>query len=915
MTDDGSAGRRFMDGDANWPGSDQDRGPSPRWPGDDPRWPTGAEQGRRRPPQQGPGGERPPRQNRPARDPRQQQGRPAGPPPDGRARPRRTPPPGGPPPAGGWPPGQPPAGRQPGAPPPGRPPGPPPGAPPQGRPPAGQPPDDPYATEMFSPLNRGADAEPPEPELLTHRMPGDPIWHDPPPDEQMTAFVTNYEQDPDMPGDPGNAPFDDGLTAKQKRWRLVRRIMYAGVTAFVLIPIAIFTVLYFVLDVPSPYEIASQQNKTVTYNYADGSVMAKDMQDGNRVVLEPGQIPDKIKYAAYAAEDETFQTNAGFDIMGILRAVKNQLTGGSGGGSTITQQYIKTATNYDDYSVTRKATEIVKAFKMSNQLSKSEIITAYLNTIYFGRGAYGIQAASQAYFAKDVGQLTSAQAAYLAGIIQAPSNGDDLSYAKSRWTYVMDQMVANKWLPASERSKATFPKPVSEEKTESPGFEGSRRNLKSAIGSELASLGYSEEQVRTAGYTVHTTINKRAQRIAEQVVKDVMKGQPKKLHEAFVAVDPTSGGVRAYYGGPYDETDYINWASKGRNPGSTMKAFDFTALLKQGKGGPYTTYDGTSPRKFGDVLVRNSEGEQCPDCTVMEAMKRSVNTVFFDMVFNDVGPRAVVQAVKDAGISNNSSVSDLDGNIAIGGGDNKITPQDMASAYGTFAADGVQRGSHLVSKITTPDGDVIYQADRSGKPAFAPDRQKSKQIAGNVTMTLEPVLAHSELRCADGRDCAGKTGTHEAPGHPGENSQAWMVGYSRQISAAAYVGDGALNPIRDSYGSPIYGSGLPGSIWEQFMNRYHEGLPELPFPEVEVMGEPPPPPPEPETTTTVPPSEEPEETSRPKPTPPGRPEETTTTTTPPTTTEDDDGGSIFPGNGNGRPTEEEQTTEEEQEEG
>ncbi|GAA5122997.1 transglycosylase domain-containing protein [Haloechinothrix salitolerans] len=814
-----------------------------------------------------------------------------------------------------------PPGQRPGpppAPPHGHPGAPPPGAPPRGQPPGGKQ-DDAYATEMFSPLSGGTGTEPPEPELLTHRPAGDPMWRDPAADDEMTAFVANHEQGPDLPGDPDEEDVDDGLTAKQKRWRLVRRIGYAAVTVFVLVPIAIFTVLYFVLDVPSPYEVAASQDKTVTYMYSNGGVMAKDITDGNRVLLEPDQVPDKVKHAVYAAEDETFETNAGFDVMGILRAAKNQLTGGVGGGSTITQQYVKKATENDDHTITRKATEIVKAFKMSNQLSKTEIITAYLNTIYFGRGAYGVQAASQAYFAKDVGKLSPAQAAYLAGIIQAPSRGDNLEYAERRWNYVMDQMVENKWLSSSERASATFPKPVNENKTDSPGFDGSRRHLKAAIGSELESLGYSEEQVRTAGYTIHTTIDKRAQRIAEQVVRGVMKGQPKKLHEAFVAVDPASGGVMAYYGGPYDETDYVNWASKGRNPGSTMKAFDFLALLKKGEKGPYATYDGTSPRTFGDTEVRNAGNDQCPDCTVMEAMKRSINTVFFDMVFNDVGPRSVVKAVREAGVSEKSTVSDVDGNIAIGGGDNKITPQDLASAYATFAADGVRRDSHLVTKITTPDGDVIYQADRKGTPAFSPDREKSKQIAGNVTMTLEPVLGYSDLRCANGRECAGKTGTHEAPGHPGENSQAWMVGYSRQIAAAAWVGDKALAPIRDANGTPIYGSGLPGSIWQQFMNRYHEGLPLEPFPEVEVMGEPPPPPPEPEPTEepTEEPSEEPEESERPQPEPPGRPEETTTTTAPTTTEDGDDGGgSIFPGNGNGngRPTEEEQTSEATQEE-
>lgn len=748
---------------------------------------------------------------------------------------------------------------------------------------------------MFPPANRGYEPEYREPELLTHAHGMGPAWQqDHAAQQRFDAFAPEADPEPSPP--PGDEEVTElahaGLSKQERRRRVIRWGIYGSIIGFVLLPIAIFTIMYFFVDVPSPYEVAATQNKTVTYTYDDSSLMAKDMQSGNRVLLQPESITEVVKHAAMAAEDETFQTNPGFDILGILRAVKSQLTGGSGGGSTITQQYIKNATGEDDVTITRKATEIVKAFKLSNQMSKQEIITGYLNTIYFGRGAYGIQAAAQSYFGTDAEKLTTAQAAYLAGIIQAPSNGDAYSYVRERWNYVLDQMVQNQWISPSERASAKFPMPISLSKAEIPEFSGPRSNLKDALSKELASLGYSEEQVRSAGYTIHTTIDRRAQRIAENVVEQVMKGQPTKLHEAFVAQDPRTGGVKAYYGGPYDQTDYINWADQARNPGSTMKAFDFVGALKLGIG-PWHTYNGTSPRKFGDVVVRNSEGDQCPDCTVFEGMKRSINTVFYDMVYNDVHPRGVVKAAHQAGISNDSSVSDLDGNIAIGGGDNKITPQDMAAAYSTFAANGIRRDSHLVSKITTPDGDVVYQADRSGEPAFSPDPQKSKQIAGNVTMTLEPVLAHSDLRCGDGRDCAGKTGTHEAPGYPGQNSQAWMVGYSGQISAAAWVGDSALEPATDKYGSPLYGSTLPGDIWQMFMNQYLDGMPELSFPEVELIGEPPPPPPEPEPTYA--PTTAPEETT----TTTTAPEETTTTTAPEETTTTEEEEEEPPGNGNG----------------
>ena len=308
----------------------------------------------------------------------------------------------------------------------------------------------------------------------------------------------------------------------------------------------------------------------------------------------------------------------------------------------------------------------------------------------------------------------------------------------------------------------------------------------------------------------------------------------------------------------------MDWANTPRNPGSAIKPFDFVPLLKQGKG-PYAAYDGSSPRTFPGVGVeiRNSENVQCPmPCTVKEAMERSINTVFYDIVVNEVKPSGVVQALKEAGVQNTSKLSETSVNIAIGGGDNMISPKDMAAAYATFAAQGIQRDAHFVSKITTADGEVVYQAhDKSkGKPAFDPNEEKSKQIAGNVTMTLEPVLSYSGLECANGRACAGKTGTHEArEPYSDQNSQAWMVGYSRQLSTAVWVGDSALNPIKNKDGRIIYGRGLPGEIWQKFMDAYHEKLENLPFDEVEVIGEAAPPPPEPENTPDEEEEEEPEQ--------------------------------------------------------
>lgn len=683
---------------------------------------------------------------------------------------------------------------------------------------------------------------------------------------------------------------------RKRRWKIIRRSLYAFFGLFFVLPAAAFAITYFLVDVPTPEEVAEQQAKVVTYLYADGETeMGRDIPaggDGNRILLKPHEITPVVKHAVYAAEDSTFETNPGFDITGILRAVYNQATGGVGGGSTITQQYIKVATENDEYSVTRKWTEIVKAFKMSNEQSKAEIITAYLNTIYFGRGAYGIQTAAQAYFGKDAADLDVSEAALLAGMIQQPSRSENPEVREKRWNYVMDQMVANNWLSKAEREAAKPPELIPLEEAKPDTISGPKKYIQQRAMQELAEKGYPEEKLRAGGYRIHLTIDQEAQEAAERAVEEVMQGEPGELKEALVAVDPKTGGVLAYYGGPYEaDGNQYDWASAQRNPGSSFKPFDLVALLRHGKG-LGEIYDGSSPRTFGGREVRNSENAQCNPCTVAEAMRRSINTVFFDIVVNEVGPKAVADAASDAGIPEEGdgvnplpTMDKLDGNISIGGGDIMVSPLHMASAYATFAADGIRREPHFVAKLTTPDGEVVFdetsEVATEGEPAFSEDPEESKRIAGNVTKSLIPVVQEdSRLACAGGRPCAGKTGTHQYEDQSGmrvdENSEAWMVGYTPQVSAAVWVGSGAHKPIRNSQNAPIYGSGLPGQIWKTFMDAYLEGKPVEQFEEVEPIGrvEPPPPPPQ-DDASQVETSEAPEEseTTEPEPTDPSTPPE------------------------------------------
>jgi membrane peptidoglycan carboxypeptidase len=742
-----------------------------------------------------------------------------------------------------------------------------------------------------------------EPELLTHHQHNgtgvdadgyDAHWSD---DEEQSMHEPGLDDgyddydDEDTEYDEDGKPTLTPAQRKTRRWRRVRRTLYAMAGLFIVLPALAFTIAYFLVDVPSPKEVAESQNKVITYYYANGDVLGKDFQQGgNRQLLKPEDIPDVVKHAVYAAEDATFETNPGFDVTGIMRAVWNQATGGVGGGSTISQQYIKKATENDDATITRKFFELVKSFKMNNEQDKRDIITAYLNTIYFGRGAYGIQTASQAYFGKDVKDLGAAEAAVLAGIIQAPSRSDDPDYVERRWNFVMDQMVDNKWLPKAERDSAQVPEMIPEENTRPDQITGPNKHIRDRVLQELAAHGYPEEKVQSGGFNVYTTIDPGAQAKAVDAVNEVMQDQPAELRKALVAVNPRTGGIVAYYGGPADpKLDARDWANTQRNPGSAFKAFDLVALLQRGKG-LGETYDGRSERMFPgrEQPVSNAgPNSSCgPNCTVAEAMKVSANTVFYDMVLNDTGVQGVKDAALAAGIpekhGKTQTMPTPDGNIAIGGGDVAVTPQDMATAYATFAAEGVHRDSHFVARVEESDGTLVYETPVEEEMAFSDDEEKNKQIAGNVTESLEPVLPFADLDCAGNRDCAGKTGTHQYVASDGretdENAQAWMVGYTPQISTTTWVGTGVGDIIQTASGQKIYGSGLPGEIWQKFMNSYLEGKPELEFPKVDLIGKPiqPDPPPSPQQreretkpaettdpTTTTPESTEPSETDIP----------------------------------------------------
>jgi membrane peptidoglycan carboxypeptidase len=623
-----------------------------------------------------------------------------------------------------------------------------------------------------------------------------------------------------------------GLTPRQRRWRRGRRIGYVVLAVAIVGPILAFAIGWIMFRIPSADDATN--NQVATIDYADGSTMASLAQaQGNRIKVPLSQVPVWVQHAVASAEDRSFYTNYGFDPIGIARAAFNQAQGGSGGGSTITQQYVKNVLVGDEHSYSRKYREVVIAAKINQEESKEQILENYLNTIYFGRGAYGIQAAAQAYYGRDVNTLSPAEGAVLAGLIQSPSKWDpsvDRAGSEQRWNYVLDGMVDQKWLSRPDRAAAVFPAtlPPSARRTGIP--DNDRGHIVSAIKNELASYGITEQQVNQEGLKVETTVDPGLQQQAADAAAKTLDGQPANLRTSLVSEDPRSGAIAAYYGG--SDGSGFDYAQTTRQPGSSFKPFVLLAGLERNPPiGLGTQFDGGTPQTIAGTKVENSDGESCPNCDLKTAMTLSINTVFYQLGIQ-VGPQKVADAAHQVGIS--APLDKPTGGIAIG--DKEVRPGDMASAYATFAADGIFHRPHMVTRVTTSDGRILYDGG-----VTAPEQRISQQLARNVTESMLDVASHSQIPLAGGRPVASKTGTVQSS-QKGQNNDAWTVGYTPQLSTAVWVGTDDNSPIKTSAGKPIYGRGVPGQIWQRYMNQALRSQPAQKFSDFEAIGAPPAPP-------------------------------------------------------------------------
>ncbi|WP_369803327.1 transglycosylase domain-containing protein [Mycobacterium sp. E2699] len=658
---------------------------------------------------------------------------------------------------------------------------------------------------------------------------------------------------PGGPGDGAPRPGIDWSWVDQINWLWVRRAAYITLAALVLLPIVTFAMAYFIVDVPKPGNIRTNQVSTILAS--DGSEIAKIVPpEGNRVDVNISQVPVHVRQAVIAAEDRNFYSNPGISFTGFARAVNNDLFGGGDlqGGSTITQQYVKNAlvgsAQHGFSGLMRKAKELVIATKMSGEWSKDDVLQAYLNIIYFGRGAYGISAASKAYFDKPVDQLTVSEGALLAALIRRPSSLDpavDPKGAAERWNWVLDGMVETKALSPSDRAGQVFPATLPPEQARAQyQTTGPNGLIERQVTKELMELFNIDEQtLNTQGLQVTTTIDPKAQQAAEKSVSKYLDGQDPDMRSAVVSIDPHNGAIRAYYGG--SDANGFDFAQAGLQTGSSFKVFALVAALQQGIGLGYQV--DSSPLTVDGIKITNVDGESCGTCNIAEALKLSLNTAYYRLMLKlKGGPQAVADAAHQAGVAKSfpgvAHTLSEDGkggppNNGIVLGQYQTRPIDMASAYATLAASGVYHRPHLVQKVVNAEGQVLFDAGNTDNNTNSGENRIDKGVADNVTAAMQPIAAYSRGHSlAGGRPSAAKTGTVQL-GDTQANKDAWMVGYTPSLSTAVWVGTVQDNvPLVTASGAEVYGSGLPSDIWKSTMDGALKGTSNESFPKPSEIG-------------------------------------------------------------------------------
>jgi membrane peptidoglycan carboxypeptidase len=595
----------------------------------------------------------------------------------------------------------------------------------------------------------------------------------------------------------------------------------------------VFGFAYFTVSIPDPNAYVNSQSTII--QYADGSEIGR-IGSENRTVVTLAEIPVQVRNAVMAAEDRGFYSNRAFSPTGIARAVWNNVRGGSlQGGSTITQQYAKTAFLTPERSIQRKIKELVIAIKLENQFTKDQILENYLNTIYFGRGSYGVQTASQVYFGTSVDQLTTAQSAVLASILRSPGLYDpgfkkeNLPRLEKRFAYVIDGMVEANWLDAEIAKKIKFP--VINPRVTSGALAGPKGYVISWVEKELNKLGFTDEQLLIGGYIIKTTLVKDAQEAAVAAVnKEAPTKAPENLHIGLAAIKPGTGEILAMYGGQDYLKYQFNAATQGiASGGSSFKAFALVAALEEGI--PLTSvWNGDSPKVYDDgigrpYVVNNYGGETWGNTSLLNATIHSINTIYVPLGIK-AGVEKVVDVARRAGIPESVEMI-ASPSVSLGSSSPHVI--DLANAYATFAAQGVYAKPFIINEVQGPNKGILYQGRIQAQEVFRKDVMADLTYALNqITIKGTAAVVGARLN----RPAAGKTGTSN------DNAAAWFNGYTPEVAASvAFYRDNATQSLNGIGGlTSVTGGSFPARIWAEFVKGYLGKAPIQEFPPASNIG-------------------------------------------------------------------------------
>ncbi|MFN2608824.1 MAG: transglycosylase domain-containing protein [Acidimicrobiales bacterium] len=563
----------------------------------------------------------------------------------------------------------------------------------------------------------------------------------------------------------------------------------------------------------------------------DGSVLTTLHEEENRVPVPLAKVPPQVVRAVLDAEDDRFYEHGAIDLRGLTRAmVVNIQSGGvTEGGSTITQQLIKISLLNSQQKAGRKIKEAVLAIRLESTMTKDQILERYVNAIYLGNHAYGLEAAAETYFQKSVDQLDMGQGILLASLIRDPVGGDPWTApkaARARRDIIVDRMRDLGHLSSAEADAIKGqPMPTPPPAEPAKGTDYFAEEVKQLLLADPR-LGATPAEryasVFKGGLTIRTTLDPGFQAQAEQSVADVLPDSGGQFHAAVVSVDPTSGAVRALVGGSDFSSAKFDLAVQGaRFAGSAFKPFTLMAALESGFS-PDDTINGAAPCPIpnpGAVdpvwTPGNVEGEAPGVLSITDATVNSVNCAYARLV-KLVGPQNVVDVAKRMGIT-----SHLDPFLSITLGTSGVSPLEMADAYATLAADGEHHAPYFIDSVVDSRGKVIFKTTPKG------DRVVTTQNARTETKVLTQVVQRGTGTAAAVSDwtVAGKTGTTD------NYTNAWFVGYTPTLATAVWMGSPQADvPMRSVGGITVYGGTYPARIWHEYMTAALSTMTPVDFP-------------------------------------------------------------------------------------